>query len=117
MAGLPPVFDGLDLAASELAQAAQRPGINGKRDVLYSLSGGLESVSRAVRMIARSLSEAGYGPEVCDPVDMTASAIFAASTKAEYAMHAIGALLNTSIGDLASSPQQVPHNTELNGSQ
>jgi len=115
MAVLPPVYNGLDEAASDLANAAGRPGIGGKRDVLYSLSGGLESISRAVKQIARTLSEAGYGPEVCDPVSITATAIFTASTRAEEATHAVGSLMNMRIGDLPGSGRQVPHHTEISG--
>ena len=112
---LPPVYDGLDKAASDLAEAAMRPGIGGKQDVLHRLSGGLQSVSRAVAMIADSLREAGYGPEITDPIDISCISLFAASAKAEDAMHAIGSLGNTRLGGLAASGRQVPRQSELNG--
>ena len=112
---LPPVYDGLDKAASDLAQAAMRPGIGGKQDVLYRLSGGLQSVSRAVGMIADSLREAGYGPEIVDPIDISCISLFAASTKAEEAMHAVGALANTTLRNLGASGRQAPDQSELNG--
>jgi len=115
MNGQPPLYDNLADAAELLADAAMRSGIHGKRDVLYSLSEGLQSVSRAVQMIATVLGDAGYGPEVTDPVDVTANTIFQASTAAEGATHAVGSLLNMHVGDLAASGQQVPHNTEFNG--
>lgn len=115
MTSLPPVFDGLDKAASELAAAAMRPGIHGKRDVLYSLDGGLVQVSRGVRMIAATLREAGYGPEVYDPVDIAATAIDVASAKAQDATHAVGSLMNMRVGELAVSGRQAPDHAELNG--
>ena len=115
MNGTPALYDHLADAAELLADAAMRPGIHGKRDVLYSLTQGLESVSRAVQMIAESLRDARYGLEVTDPVEVTASTVFQASTAAEAAMHAVGALLNTKVGDLATSGLQVPDHAELNG--
>ena len=114
MAGLP-VYDGLADAAEDLAAAAMRPGIDGKREVLYSLAQGLESVCRAVLMISNSLGDAGYGPEICEPVGAAAIAADHAAVKAQEAMHAIGSLASTKLRDLPASGRQVPRNAELNG--
>lgn len=115
MEGAGALYDELADAAEILADAAMRPGLDGKREVLYSLTQGLQSVSRAAAMIADSLRDAGYGPEITDPIDISRISLFAASTKAEEAMHAIGSLANTKLRDLAASGRQVPRNTELNG--
>ena len=111
----PAVFEPLDQAADAIIREAGRGGIHLKVQILTALADGFGYVGNAAGVMHSDLADAGYAPEVCDQVWSARQALAAAARTCGEAESAVRRLLNTSIGDLAISGQQVPHNTEFNG--
>ena len=112
---LPSVFEPLDQAADAVIKESGRGGIHLKVQVLASLADGLGYVGNAAGVMVSDLADTGYGPEVSEPVWRAREAISLAARMCSEAETAVRRLLNTSLGDLAFSGQQVPHQPELNG--
>jgi hypothetical protein len=72
-------------------------------------------------MLSRSMSEPGsnYGTEITEPLAKAAQHEQAAAMAYAEADAALASLMQMSVGELATSQRQAPHNTELseNGSR
>lgn len=111
----PAVFEPLDQAADAIIKEAGRGGIHLKVQICTALADGLGFIGNASGVMVSDLADAGYGPEVCEPVWRAREAVRLAAHMCHEAESTLRRLLNTSIGDLAISGQQVPHSTEFNG--
>jgi hypothetical protein len=76
--------------------------------------------SQMASMLSRAMSEPGsnYGPEITEPIAKAGEHLQAAAMAWSEADAALTSLLQMSVGELATSPRQAPHHTELteNGS-
>jgi hypothetical protein len=117
--GPAPGYTGEDLVAAvhNLNYVARYGGILAKQQAIGVLEGVISGIHIAAQVLASDLRQAGYGPAVTDPVYVASTSLNNAAGQFEHAKTALAALLNTPVGELASSGQQVPNNTELNGSQ
>ncbi len=115
MTRLPSVFEPLDNAADAVIAVSGLGDIHLKRQILDALADGVGFLGNAVSVMGNDLIDAGYGPEISDPVHQAAEAIRSAGRTCLEAISALDGLLNTSVGELASSPHQAPVHTELNG--
>lgn len=116
MARWPSIFEPLDNAADAVIATSRYGGVHVKGDILDSLDDGVGFLANAITVMGNDLCDAGYGPEICQPVYEAAEAVRSAGRKCGDARSALGSLLNMSVAALAASQRQAPHNTELNGS-
>jgi len=67
------------------------------------------------QMLARAMAEPGsnYGPEITEPCSKAGQHLQAAAMAYSEADAALSTLINMTVGDLATSPRQAPHHTEL----
>lgn len=112
-------YEGEDLIAAvhRLNRVAHYGGILAKEQAVTVLAGVAEGIAAAAQVLAFELRHAGYGCAVTDPVYVGAKSLSNAAGQFGHAKDALGALLNTKVGDLASSGHQVPAQAELNGGQ
>jgi hypothetical protein len=119
-------------------QTAQ-PVSMAQSDVLYAISALVAMASngdiRAVRRVVKTLSAAAaglggglarlsirlaepdkhYGGEIWEPLGTAGAQMAAAGLYCEQADSAMLALLASTVGELADSPRQAPHHSQLNG--
>lgn len=73
----------------------------------------LTRVSALALMLSRTVAERGYGPEISEPLARAGVQAQAAAMACGEADTAITSLANMTVGDLADSPRQAPHRSEL----
>lgn len=112
-----PEYAGEDLIAAvhRLNDVAFYGGIRGKQDAVGVLTGVVEGIAVAVRVLGFEFRQTGYGPAITDEVYGAAQSLSGASGRLAQAQAALNALLNTRVGDLPSSGQSAPDHAELNG--
>jgi len=57
-----------------------------------------------------------YGPEITEPLAKGAQNLTATAMSISESDAALATLVNTTVGDLATSPRQAPHHSELSES-
>jgi hypothetical protein len=96
-------------------------GIHHKQAALKAANEGSIRFSAMAQMLARTMSEPGnnYGPEITEPLGKAAQHLQAAAMSFGEADTNLTTLIHMSVGDLARSPRQAPHHSELseNGSK
>jgi len=95
-------------------------GIHHKQAALKAANEGSIRFSAMAQMLARTMSEPGnnYGPEITEPLGKAAQHLQAAAMSFGEADTNLTTLIHMSVGELAASPRQAPHHSELseNGS-
>ena len=112
---LPSVFEPLDQAADAIIAQA-KGDIHVKQQVLASLADGVGYLANAVEVLTWNLTEAGYSPEIVEPIQRSSGALRASAHTCNDGWSALHRLLNMTVAELAASQQRAPRNTELNGS-
>ncbi len=96
-------------------------GITRKQAALKAAGEGSIRFSAMAQMLARTMSEPGnnYGPEITEPLGKAAQHLQAAAMSFGEADTNVTSMIHMSVGDLARSPRQAPHHSELseNGSK
>ncbi len=96
-------------------------GIHHKQAALKAAAEGSIRFSAMAQMLARTMSEPGnnYGPEITEPLAKAAQHLQAAAMSFGEADTNVTSMIHMSVGDLARSPRQAPHHSELseNGSR
>lgn len=96
-------------------------GIHHKQAALKAAGEGSIRFSAMAQMLARTMSEPGnnYGPEITEPLGKAAQHLQAAAMSFGEADTNVTSMIHMSVGDLARSPRQAPHHSELseNGSK
>ena len=94
--------------------STRRPALKSANEASIRFSG-------MAQMIARTMSEPGnnYGPEITEPLGQAAQHLQAAAMAFGESDNALTSLIHMTVGELADSPRQAPHHTELseNGSR
>lgn len=107
--------DDLMAAVHRLNDVSRHGGLLVKQEAVHILVDAAEGISIAVGILAFDHRNAGYGPEITDPLYRAAESFHAASQMCEEAQASLASLASMSVGALANSHRQVPHSTELNG--
>jgi predicted component of type VI protein secretion system len=111
---LPSVFEPLDQAADAII--AQATGdIHVKQQILASLEDGVAELANAVSVLTWNMFEAGYNPQIVEPIQQSSDALRASAHTCGDGWSALHRLLNMTVGELAASGQRAPDSTELNG--
>jgi hypothetical protein len=96
-------------------------GIHHKQAALKAAAEGSIRFSAMAQMLSRTMSEPGnnYGPEITEPLAKAAQHLQAAAMSFGEADTNVTSMIHMSVGDLARSPRQAPHHSELseNGSK
>lgn len=95
--------------------SAAAGGIHAKHAAIKACNEGAVRFSLMSSMMARALAEPGanYGPEITEPLANAAVHLQAAALAFGESDAALSSLKGMTVGDLASSPRQAPHNSEL----
>jgi hypothetical protein len=116
-AGAEQMIEGINRIHAEAAAG----GIRHKQAALKSANEASIRFSGMAQMIARTMSEPGnnYGPEITEPLGQAAQHLQAAAMAFGESDNALTSLIHMTVGELADSPRQAPHHTELseNGSR
>lgn len=90
-------------------------GIHAKHAGIKACNEGAIRFSAMSGMLARAMSEPGsnYGPEITEPLQKAAVHLQAAAMAFSEADSNLSTLVNMTVGDLARSPRQAPHTSEL----
>ena len=113
-ARLPSVFEPLDQAADAIIAQA-RGDIHVKQQILASLEDGVGYLANAVEVLTWNMFEAGYNPQIVEPIQQSSTALRASARTCGEGWSALHRLLNMTVGELAASQQRAPDHTELNG--
>lgn len=115
-AGAEQLVEGINRIHSEAAAG----GIRHKQAALKSANEASLRFSAMAQMISRTMSEPGnnYGPEITEPLGQAAQHLQAAAMSFGESDNALTSLIHMTVGELADSPRQAPHHSELseNGS-
>jgi hypothetical protein len=116
-AGAEQLIEGVNRIHAEAAAG----GIHHKQAALKAANEGCVRFSAMAQMLARTMSEPGnnYGPEITEPLGKAAQHLQAAAMSFGESDTNLTTLIHMSVGDLATSPRQAPHHSELseNGSR
>ena len=111
------LIEGVNQVHAEAASG----GIHAKHAGIKACGEGAIRFSAMLQMMARAMSEPGqnYGPEITEPLSKAGTQIQAAALSISESDSSLSTLINSTVGDLARSPRQAPHHTELseNGSR
>lgn len=93
-------------------------GIHHKQAALKAAAEGSIRFSAMAQMLSRTMSEPGsnYGPEITEPLAKAAQHLQAAAMSFGEADTNVTSMIHMSVGDLARSPRQAPHHSELSES-
>lgn len=100
---------------NEIHASAAAGNIHAKRAALKAIHEAIIRFAAMLQMLSRQMSEPGsnYGPEITEPIAQAGTHQQASAMSVSDADAAISTLINMSVGDLANSPRQAPHNNEL----
>lgn len=100
---------------NEIHAHAAAGGIHAKREAVKALHEVDIRVAAMKLMLSRQMSEPGmnYGPEITEPLARSAQHSQAAAMSDSESDAALSTLINITVGELATSPRQAPHNAEL----
>jgi hypothetical protein len=103
---------------NEIHAHAAAGGIHAKQEAIKAAHEGSVRFAAMVQMLSRQMSEPGqnYGPEITEPLAQAGQHHQAAAMSLSESDAALSTLINMSVGDLAQSPRQAPHHTELSES-
>jgi hypothetical protein len=110
-AGAEQLVEGINRIHAEAAAG----GIRHKQAALKSAAEASLRFSAMAQMIARTMSEPSnnYGPEITEPLGQAAQHLQAAAMSFGESDNAITSLIHMTVGELADSPRQAPHHSEL----
>ena len=100
---------------NEIHAHAASGGIHAKQEAIKAAHEGAVRFSAMLSMLARSMAEPSnnYGHEITEPLAKGAQNLQATAMSVSESDAALSTLINTTLGDLATSPRQAPHHTEL----
>jgi len=103
---------------NEIHAHAAAGGIHAKQEAIKAAHEGAVRFSAMLAMLARTMAEPGsnYGPEITEPLAKGAQNLTATAMSISESDAALATLVNTTVGDLATSPRQAPHHSELSES-
>ena len=104
---------------NQLHAHAQAGNVNAKHGAVKGGHEGLVRFAAMWNMLARSLGELGFGPEITEPIAKAAMHVQAGAMTISEADANLTTLLNMTLGEAAESPRQVPHHSQFaeNGSR
>jgi hypothetical protein len=110
-AGAEQLIEGIQRIHAEAAAG----GIRHKQAALKSANEASLRFSAMAQMISRTMSEPGnnYGPEITEPLGQAAQHLQAAAMAFGESDNALTSLIHMTVGELADSPRQAPHHSEL----
>lgn len=110
-AGAEQLIEGINRIHAEAAAG----GIRHKQAALKSANEASLRFSSMAQMISRTMSEPGnnYGPEITEPLGQAAQHLQAAAMAFGESDTALTSLIHMTVGELADSPRQAPHHSEL----
>jgi hypothetical protein len=115
-AGAEQLIEGIQRIHAEAAAG----GIRHKQAAVKAANEAMVRFSAMLQMLARTMSEPGnnYGPEITEPLGKAAQHLQAGAMSTGESDTALATLIHMTVGELADSPRQAPHHTELseNGS-
>ena len=100
---------------NEIYAHAATGGIHAKQEAAKAAHEACVRFAAMSQMLARAMAEPGsnYGPEITEPCSKAGQHLQAAAMAYSEADAALSTLINMTVGDLATSPRQAPHHTEL----
>jgi hypothetical protein len=100
---------------NRLHAEAATGGIFHTQAAIKGMNEGSLRFSSLAQMVSRILSEPGrnYGPEITEPLGKAAQYLRAAAACFGESDTNLSTLINMTVGDLARSPRQAPHHTEM----
>lgn len=100
---------------NEIHAHAATGNIHRKREAIAAGHEGAVRFASMLAMLARMMAEPGsnYGPEITEPLAKAAQHCQAAAITISESDAALTSLLNMRVADLADSPRQAPHHSEL----
>jgi hypothetical protein len=100
---------------NEIYAKAVSGNIFAKREAIKAAHEASVRFSAMAHMLARTMAEPGsnYGPEITEPCAKAGQNLQATAMSFSEADAALTTLINMTLGDLAASPRQAPHHTEL----
>ena len=104
---------------NQVHAAAVSGNIKAKLQGIMASNEGAVRFGQMTSMLSRTMSdESNYGPEITEPIAKASQHLQAAAMALAESGDALMTLMNMRVGDLADSPRQAPHNSELseNGS-
>lgn len=95
--------------------SAQAGNIHAKHAAVKACGEVFTRIAAMVSMMARALAEPGanYGPEITEPLAKAAQMSQAAALACGESDAALASLKGMTVGELANSPRQAPHHSEL----
>jgi len=99
--------------ANRIHAEAAAGGIHHKQAAIKSATEGSIRFAGMAQMLSRTLSEQNYGPEITEPLSKAAQHLQAAAMAFGESDTNITTLIHMTVGDLATSPRQAPHHSEL----
>ena len=110
-AGAEQLIEGINRIHAEAAAG----GIRHKQAALKSASEAMVRFSAMLQMLARTMSEPGnnYGNEITEPLGQAAQHLQAGAMNVSESDSALTSLIHMTVGELADSPRQAPHHSEL----
>lgn len=107
--------EGLIENVTRIATAATAGGIHTKHQAIKDCTEGVIRFGAMLVQVARQMSEPGsnYGHEITEPIARAGTQLQAGALALGEADASMTTLVNMSVGDLANSPRQAPHHTEL----
>ncbi len=113
-AGAEQLIEGVNRIHAEAAAG----GIHHKQAAIKAATEGCIRFAGMAQMLARTMSEPGsnYGPEITEPLAKAAQHLQAAAMSFGESDTNVTTLIHMSVGELASSPRQAPHHSELSES-
>lgn len=110
-AGAEQLIEGINRIHAEAAAG----GIRHKQAALKAMHEAMIRFAGMLQMVARTMSEPGsnYGPEITEPLGQAAQHLQAGAMNTGESDSALTSLIHMTVGELADSPRQAPHNSEL----
>ena len=103
---------------NEIHAHAAAGGIHAKREAIKAAHEGAIRFAAMLAMLARQMAEPGqnYGHEITEPLAKGAQNLQATAMSVSESDASLSTLINTTVGELATSPRQAPHHSELSES-
>lgn len=102
---------------TSMVNKASHGDIRDVRRCIKTLATAADCLGSGVSHLGRRLAEPDkkYGPEIWEPLTRASSQIRSGALHMGQSDSMVSSLLRTTVGELANSPRQAPHDSQLNG--
>jgi hypothetical protein len=115
--GFGPAQSDLLHAIGSLVARASGGDIRDVRRTIKTLATAADALGSGVSHLGTRLAEPDklYGGEIWEPLAMAGAQLRSGALHMNQSDSMVTSLLNTSVGELAETPRQAPHHSQLNG--